>query len=201
MATVETPLNTLEEPEEVEEEVEEEEEEEVGHHGLRPRVVYGSIGSRPPQPLPRKLISSSRPRGSGRRHQKPRNSNTMRTEDNYENNSLISAEIQQNQAYAGHATDDYRDSPSSDANNYEIPQLVPKKDKIFIVNAKRFIMSSLGVPGIPNVSKCTQTTISKNLATMLVKLTSILPLVCRSCWSAILLPSIHMGNHSLYLCE
>ena len=40
-----------------------------------------------------------------------------------------------------------------------------KRDKLFVVNMKRFILFSLGTPGIPKASKCTKTTCSKKSPT------------------------------------
>ena len=48
-----------------------------------------------------------------------------------------------------------------DTEYVETLTLVPKKDKLFVVNIERFILSSMGVPGIPQVSRCTQIACSK----------------------------------------
>ena len=78
----------------------------------------------------------------------PGRTGTAGRSDVYENNSLISEEIHHNDAYGAMA--------------YEVP--LRKKDKLFVVNMKRFILSSLGAPGIPKVSKYTQIACGKKLA-------------------------------------
>ena len=116
-------------------------------------------------------MRGQRPSSNERRRQPlplPSNASTIRTNAYYENSSLV----QQNPAYGA---GDYRQFPLTHvdiaeasqsqepdgAQEYIEPQSLVPKDKVFVVNMKRFILSSLGVPGIPGVSRCTQTTCSK----------------------------------------
>lgn len=98
--------------------------------------------------------SSSKPSIIGRRPQRPPPSNPNHNNVTENNASLKPTEVAPKvPPYLGD-----RYTMNMDEGNTQQEQT---GEKMLVVNMKRFILCGLGVPGIPEVSKCTQTVCSK----------------------------------------